>query len=247
MTHRKNALITGAAQGIGNTIATKLAEIGDTVLIADVNAEAAKAASQALVSRGLSAIPVALDVSNQQQVSQTLHHVSDEVGSIDILVNNAGIISNTHWSHTTPQEWERVLAVNLSGTMYVTQAVLPAMCEQRWGRIINIVSLAGRTGGVSVGPAYAASKAGIIGLTRHLAGKCAAYGVTVNAVAPGTTRTPMIDAFTDEQMEDIYRTIPVGRLGEAHEIAAAVAYLASNDAGFTTGVTLDVNGGMYFG
>ncbi|MDO4258208.1 MAG: 3-oxoacyl-ACP reductase FabG [Actinomycetaceae bacterium] len=243
----RNILITGAARGIGLDIAWRLAGPATRVIIADINGEAAKSAAMALQNERFSAAALEVNIADPDSIDAAKKWVIEEYGGIDVLVNNAGIVSNTHWSETSLEEWQRVLSINLTGTMLMSQAFLPGMCDAGYGRVINIVSLAGRNGGVSVGPAYAASKAGIIGLTRHLAGKVAGSGVTVNAVAPGTTRTEMAEQFTPEQMDVIHAAIPMGRLGEPSEIAAAVAYFASEESGFTTGVIMDVNGGMYFG
>lgn len=244
MSQGRIALVTGAGRGIGRTIADRLLADGMSVIIADLSADLARSTAAEL---GSAAHWAEVNIASRDSVEAAVKSVLDGHGRIDVLVNNAGIVSSTPWEETSMEEWNQVLSVNLTGTMLMTQTVLPGMIERTHGRIINIVSLAGRNGGVSVGPAYAASKAGIIGLTRHFAGKVARVGVTVNAVAPGTTRTPMVDAFSDEQMAAINAAIPVGRLGEPAEIAAAVSYFASTDAAFTTGAVLDVNGGMYFG
>lgn len=240
-------IVTGAGQGIGYAIARRLAEDGKELIIVDVSAERADTAAHELTTQGFTAHSAVMDVSDPYAVQSTITSITDTYGPIGALVNNAGIVSNTPWNEVSFDEWYRVIAINLSGSFLLSQAVLPSMIDAGYGRIVNIVSLAGRNGGVSVGPAYAASKAGVIGLTRHLAGKVAASGVTVNAVAPGTTRTPMAESFTPEQMEAINRSIPVGRLGETGEIAEAVAYFTGENSGFTTGAVLDVNGGMYFG
>lgn len=240
-------VITGSARGIGRRIAQRLAEQGKEIIVADIDGDAAAQTAADLVKDGYLAAGKTINVCDPESVAKAIAEIADAHGPISALVNNAGIVSNTPWDATSLEEWNRVLAINLTGTMLMSQGVLPGMIEQGHGRIVNIVSLAGRNGGVSVGPAYAASKAGIIGLTRHLAGKVAATGVTVNAVAPGTTRTPMVDDFTPEQMTAINRSIPVGRLGEVAEIAEAVAYFVGPHSGFTTGAILDVNGGMYFG
>ncbi|WP_022869001.1 SDR family NAD(P)-dependent oxidoreductase [Schaalia vaccimaxillae] len=241
------ALITGAARGIGRTIAERLATEGMRIVIADINGELAQTAAHELTVNGHQATAVGLDITDLDSVNNAMTTIAQQCGHVTVLVNNAGIVSNTPWEDTALDEWNRVITVNLTGTQLMTQAALPHMIQAGYGRVINIVSLAGRNGGVSVGPAYAASKAGVIGLTRHYAGKVAHAGVTVNAVAPGTTNTEMAAQFTDDQMSAIRSAIPVGRLGEVNEIAAAVAYFAGPHAGFTTGAVLDVNGGMHFG
>jgi 3-oxoacyl-[acyl-carrier protein] reductase len=162
-------------------------------------------------------------------------------------VNNAGILSNTPYDEISGDEWDRVLSINLKGAMFATREALRPMQAQGCGRVMFISSLAGRNGGVSVGPAYVASKAALVGLTRHLAKKVARYGITVNAVAPGTTETDIVKGFTEEQMKAINEAIPVGRLGKPEEIAALAAFLASDAAAFITGAVIDINGGMYMG
>lgn len=181
------------------------------------------------------------------QVVELSRQVAERFGRLDILVNNAGVLSNTPYDEITEVEWDRVLDINLKGVLFASSEALKPMRARGWGRIINISSLAGRNGGVSVGPAYVASKAALIGLTRHLAKKVARDGVTVNAVAPGTTETDIIKGFNAEQMAAINDAIPVGRLGQPDEIAQTVAFLASDSAAFITGAVIDVNGGMYMG
>ena len=168
-------------------------------------------------------------------------------GRLDVLVNNAGILSNTSYDEISEEEWDRVLSINLKGAMFATREALRPMQAQGWGRVMFISSLAGRSGGVSVGPAYVASKAALVGLTRHLAKKVARCGITVNAVAPGTTETDIVKGFTEEQMKAINEAIPLGRLGKPEEIAALAAFLASDAAAFITGAVIDINGGMYMG
>lgn len=241
------AMVTGAGKGIGKSIARKLAGQGMRVIIADISGDLAEDCCAGIRVDGHDAQPICIDVCDEDSVRTGMAEVFATHGQPEVLVNNAGILSNTPYDEIGLEEWNRVFAVNLTGAMLCSQAVLPGMQERGWGRIVNIASLAGRNGGVSVGPAYAASKAGLIGFSRHLAGKVARHGVTVNVVSPGTTATDIAAQFTAEQMDAINASIPVGRLGEADEIAAAVAYFASEESGFTTGSVLDVNGGMYFG
>ncbi|MDC4232482.1 3-oxoacyl-ACP reductase FabG [Actinomyces sp. B33] len=240
------AVVTGSGRGIGQAIAERLADDGMRLIIADIDDDTARQTAERMTASGRTAHGIGLDVASPESVARAVAETTDRFGPIRVLVNNAGIVSNTPWEDTGLDEWNTVLAINLTGTMLMTHAVLPVMRDAGCGRVINIVSLAGRNGGVSVGPAYAASKAGVIGLTRHYAGKVARDGITVNAVAPGTTATAMASRFTPEQMAAINDSIPVGRLGRVDEIAAAVSYFAGPHAGFTTGAVLDVNGGMHF-
>jgi len=246
MDYRRTALITGGARGIGRSVAIELARQGVTTVIADIDLAAAEAtAAEIAVIQPSYARKV--DLSSTASIAEAFAELDETVGEIDILVNNAGIISNTPYSEITPQEWDKVMAINLTGPMFASQAALRRMRPRGYGRVVNISSLAGRSGGVSVGPAYAASKSALIGLSRHLARQVAADGITVNVVAPGTTATDIIKAFTTEDLAAINAAIPVGRLGRPEEIGAAVAFLASESAGFITGAVLDVNGGMYMG
>lgn len=247
MEQSRLAVVTGAGRGIGRAIAERIGRGRVRVVVADISEELAIQSCAAMRGEGLEVMPVHVDVSDEASVRDAITAIRERWGSPDVLVNNAGILSNTPYDQISAAEWNRVMGANLLGAMLMSQALLPGMQENGWGRIVNVASLAGRNGGVSVGPAYAASKAGLIGYTRHLAGKVAGFGVTVNVVAPGTTATDITAQFTAEQMAAINAVIPVRRLGTAEEISAAVAYLAGEDAGFTTGAVLDVNGGMYFG
>lgn len=246
MPDRRTALVTGGARGIGRAIAFELARQGVATVIADIDLPAAEATAAEISSISPSSARL-IDISSPADIAAAFAALDDTVGAIDILVNNAGVISNAPYSQVTPQEWDRVMAINVTGPMFASQEALLRMRPRGYGRIVTISSLAGRSGGVSVGAAYAASKSALIGLSRHLARQVAGDGITVNVVAPGTTATDIISAFTPEEMTAINAAIPVGRLGRPEEIAAAVAFLASEAAGFITGAVLDVNGGMYMG
>ncbi len=246
MPDRRTALVTGGAKGIGRAIAFELARQGVATVIADIDLPAAEATAAEISSISPSSARL-IDISSPADIAAAFAALDDTVGAIDILVNNAGVISNAPYSQVTPQEWDRVMAINVTGPMFASQEALLRMRPRGYGRIVTISSLAGRSGGVSVGAAYAASKSALIGLSRHLARQVAGDGITVNVVAPGTTATDSISAFTPEEMTAINAAIPVGRLGRPEEIAAAVAFLASEAAGFITGAVLDVNGGMYMG
>lgn len=244
---RRVAIVTGGARGIGRAIVKAFAERGIVCVIADIDLVAAEQAVREVSDSGGAAIAIKADLSRVDQVVELSQQVAERFGRLDILVNNAGILSNTPYDEIGEAEWDRVLGINLKGVFFASSEALKPMRAHGWGRIINISSLAGRSGGVSVGPAYVASKAALIGLTRHLAKKVARDGVTVNAVAPGTTETDIIKGFNAEQMAAINDAIPVGRLGQPDEIAQTVAFLASDSAAFITGAVIDVNGGMYMG
>ena len=241
------AIVTGGAQGIGRAVVTAFAARGIVSVVADLDLEVAEKAAKEVRESGAEAVAIKVDVSRIEQIDQLVAETIARYGRLDILVNNAGILSNTPYDVITESEWDHVLDINLKGVIFASRAALKPMIEQGWGRIINISSLAGRNGGVSVGPAYAASKAAVIGLTRHLAKKVARNGITVNAVAPGTTETGIIKGFSENEMAAINNAIPLGRLGKPAEIAETVAFLASDSAAFITGAIIDINGGMYMG
>jgi NAD(P)-dependent dehydrogenase (short-subunit alcohol dehydrogenase family) len=248
MQHPKRiAIVTGGARGIGRAIGTAFAASGIVTVIADIDLDAAETTAGELRSRGAEAWAIGADVSQTADVVRLVGDCIDRFGRLDVLVNNAGILSSTTYDAVSEAEWDRVMAVNLKGVMFATREALRPMKAQGWGRVISISSLAGRSGGVRSGAAYVASKAALIGLTRHLARSVARDGITVNAVAPGTTDTDILKGFTDEQMAAINEAIPIGRLGRPEEIAATVAFLASDAAAFITGAIIDVNGGMYMG
>ncbi len=244
---RRIAIVTGGARGIGRAIATAFAAKGIVSVIADIDLEVAEKAAEEIRASGAEAIAIKVDLSRTDQIAQLVDETIMRYGRLDILVNNAGILSNTPYDQITETEWDRVLDINLKGVLFASREALKPMLAQGWGRIISISSLAGRNGGVSIGPAYAASKAAVIGLTRHLARKVARNGITVNAVAPGTTETDIIKGFSEDEMVAINNAIPVGRLGKPEEIAEMVAFLASDSAAFITGAVIDINGGMYMG
>lgn len=240
------ALVTGASQGIGRACALALAAEGATVALAARN-EAKLAEVQAeIVAAGGRAEAFALDVASEESIRSCAKAVQERLGTVAILVNNAGITRDGLVLRMKRADWDDVLATNLTGAFLLTQAVLSAMLKHRWGRIINITSVVGRTG--QAGQVnYAASKAGVIGMTRSLAREVASRGITVNAVAPGYIETPMTAVLNEAQRAGMMQSIPLGRPGTDAEIAHAVAYLASEGAGYVTGHVLDVNGGMYMG
>lgn len=242
----KVAIVTGAAQGIGNAVAEGLAREGAAVALVDLRAEAAEAAAAAIRQRGQRAIAVPADVSSREAVRVMVDRVTATFGVAEILVNNAGVLRSSPVLEMPEAEWDLVLAVCLKGAFLCAQAVLPGMQAKRAGRIVNISSLAGRSTSVFGSAAYTAAKAGLLGFTRHLAREVAPHGITVNALCPGATDTPMTraGAMTTAAFEAMAQGIPLGRWGLPEEQAAAVLFLVSDGAAFITGATLDVNGGL---
>ena len=238
------ALVTGAAQGIGAAIAATLFLGGAKVAVADVRVDAATATSAAIDSAGTRAVPVEVDVRSRESVARAFETAEASLGPIDILVNNAAITAQGSVWEIKPEDWDDVLAVNLRGTLLCSQIAGPAMERRGFGRIVNLASLAGQQGGTVAGAHYAASKAGILVLTKILAKELAGTGVTVNAVVPAAVRGPVMDTMPAERLAALESTIPVGRFGEPAEVAALVAFLCSADAGYITGAALDINGGL---
>ncbi len=237
----KTALVTGASGGIGNAIAKALHAQGASVAISGTRMEALTALQSELGSR---AFPVACDLSDMTQVDELPKNAEAALGApIDILVNNAGITKDNLFMRMKDEEWEKVLTVNLTSAFHLSRAVLRNMMKKRWGRIISITSVVGTTGNPGQGN-YAATKAGLVGMSKSLAAEVASRNITVNCVAPGFIATPMTDVLTEDQKSTIMGRIPAGRLGASGEIGSAVAYLASDEAAYVTGQTLHVNGGM---
>jgi 3-oxoacyl-[acyl-carrier protein] reductase len=245
----KIALVTGASQGIGRACALSLAAAGATVALAARNTEKLEAVAaeiNSLAAAGGIARAYALDVSSEDSIKSTAKQILADLGAIHILVNNAGITKDGLALRMKLADFEDVLRTNLTGAFLLTQSVISSMMKARWGRVINITSVVGETG--AAGQAnYAASKAGMIGLTKSFAREFASRNITVNAVAPGFIQTAMTDELSDAQKAAILTQIPLARYGADADIAAAVAFLASDAAGYITGHTLDVNGGMYMG
>lgn len=238
------ALVTGAAQGFGRAIAQRLAAEGATLALLDRQTERLQAVAQELAGSGGTSLTVPADIALAADVGHAVDVSVQRFGRIDILVNSAGILRLSDVLHCSEEEWDLVLDVNLKGTFLLCQAVLPRMVAQRYGRIVNISSSAGKQGGVLSGIAYNAAKGGVLSFTKSIARQFAPLGITANAVCPGTGDTPMGRQFTDEQLAELVGRIPAGRLATPADIAGAVAYLASDDAAFVTGEMLDVNGGM---
>ncbi len=236
----KNALITGASGGIGGEIAKALHAAGATVVLSGTREEPLQALAAELGER---AHVITCNLSDKDSVEALPKAAVEAMGSVDILVNNAGITRDNLFMRMSDDEWDSVLNVNLTSTMRLCKGVLRGMMKKRWGRIVNISSIVGATGNPGQGN-YAASKAGMVGMSKSLAYEVATRGITVNCVAPGFIATAMTDKLTDDQKDKINVQIPTGRMGTPEEIAAAVLYLASEEAGYTTGTTLHVNGGM---
>jgi 3-oxoacyl-[acyl-carrier protein] reductase len=242
----KIALVTGASQGIGRAVALELAAQGATVALAARNLDKLSAVAEEIAAAGGTARPYALDVSSEDAIKSTARQILADLGTVHILVNNAGITKDGLALRMKLADFDDVLRTNLTGAFLLTQAVISSMMKARWGRVLNITSVVGETG--AAGQAnYAASKAGMIGLTKSLAREFASRNITVNAIAPGFIQTAMTDELTDAQKTGILTQIPLARYGTDADIAAAVAFLASDAAGYITGHTLDVNGGMYMG
>ena len=240
----KVCIVTGAGRGIGRAIALELARAGaDTLIAYRSNAAAAEAVAAEIGALGRKSLAVQSDVARADEVERLVDAAQRGLGRVDILVNNAGVTRDGLIMRMSDVSWDEVIATNLRGAFLCTRAVLRPMLRARWGRIINVtsvVAVAGNPGQAN----YAAAKAGLIGMSKALAREVASRGVTVNCVAPGLVTSPMTDALSDKQRDSLLSVVPVGRLGTVEEIAAAVVYVASDEAGYVTGATLHVNGGM---
>ncbi|WP_299882140.1 3-oxoacyl-[acyl-carrier-protein] reductase [uncultured Sulfitobacter sp.] len=236
----KNALVTGASGGIGAEIARSLHAAGAAVGLSGTRIEPLEALAAELGDR---AHVLPCNLSDMDAVNALPGQAIEAMGSVDILVNNAGITRDNLFMRMSEEEWDSVLDVNLGATFRLCKGVMRGMMKARWGRIVNISSIVGATG--NPGQAnYAASKAGMVGMSKSLAYEVASRGITVNAIAPGFIATAMTDKLTDDQKSGIMKQIPAGRMGTPAEIAAATLYLASDEAAYLTGTTLHVNGGM---
>lgn len=248
---RRVALVTGAARGIGFGIAERLARDGAHVVISDVIPEV-EASAEALVASGYAATGASGDVTDEGWCREIVARIQRDHGSLDILVNNAGISPKKDGRKilirdTDLATWNAVMSVNLTGAFLLCREATPGMQERGWGRVVNISSQAARTRADIAGAAYAASKAGMVGFSRVLASEVGRSGVTVNCIAPGRIESPMQAVAGAEATRDYVSRIPVGRIGTAGDVAATVAFLASEEAGFVTGATIDVNGGFFMG
>lgn len=239
------AVVTGGAQGIGRAIAERLAREGAAVVIGDIKVDAGEATAADIRAAGGRASFVATDITQAEQATALAQHCLQHFGRIDVLVNNAGITRDGLFMMMPEADWDLVLLVNLKGAFLVTKAVVRAMMKQRYGRIVNISSVAGLAG--NAGQAnYAASKAGLVGFTKALAKELGPRGITVNAVAPGFVRTELTRDLPADLIAKATELTPLGRLGTVEDVAAAVSFLASDDAAFITGQVLRVDGGMLF-
>ncbi|MEI9886629.1 MAG: 3-oxoacyl-[acyl-carrier-protein] reductase [Rhizomicrobium sp.] len=237
----KVALVTGASGGIGGAIARALHAQGASVVLSGTRAEALEALKSELGAR---AFVATCNLGDKDSVEALPKAAEAAAGApIDILINNAGITRDNLFMRMKDAEWDEVIAVNLTAAFRLSRAVLRGMMKKRWGRIVSITSVVGETGNPGQGN-YAAAKAGLVGMSKSLAAEVASRNITVNAVAPGFIQTAMTDVLTDAQKETISQRIPAGRMGTPAEIAAAVVYLASDEAAYVTGATIQVNGGM---
>jgi 3-oxoacyl-[acyl-carrier protein] reductase len=236
----KNALVTGASGAIGGAIAKSLYDAGATVALSGTRVAPLEELAASLGDR---AHVLPCNLSDAEAVTALPKQAIEAMGSVDVLVNNAGITRDNLFMRMSDDEWSSVLEVNLTSTMRLCKGVMRGMMKARWGRIVNISSIVGATG--NPGQAnYAASKAGMVGMSKSIAYEVASRGITVNCVAPGFITTAMTEKLTDDQKSGILTQVPAGRMGEANEIAAAVLYLSSPEAAYITGTTLHVNGGM---
>src|SRR3981189_2927291 len=240
----KVAVVTGASQGIGRDTAHALAEAGAKVAVAARNEEKLAELVQEIIAKGGEAFAVKMDVADIDQIKSGFKSNLEKVGKVDILVNNAAITRDGLAMRMKPDDWDAVIRTNLTGAHICIQQALHTMIRARAGRIINIASIVAQMG--NAGQAnYVAAKAGLIGLTKAIAIEIASRNVTVNAVAPGFIETPMTDVLADKVKDELKTRIPLGRMGSARDVAAAIVFLASDEAGYITGHVLDVNGGMY--
>jgi 2-hydroxycyclohexanecarboxyl-CoA dehydrogenase len=241
------ALVTGGAGGMGRAICLDLAADDRTVAVADLRLDGAKETASAVADSGGRAVPVELDVTSSESVAAGVAAAADALGPIDIAVNNAGWDELRPFLETDEEFWDRVIEINYKGCLRVTSEVLPGMVERGLGRVVNIASDAGRVGS-SLESVYAGAKGGVIAFTKTIAREVARSGVTANTVCPGPTRTPMLEGMAEARGEKLFeslvRAVPMRRLGEPSDVSAAVAFLASERAGFITGQTLSVSGGL---
>jgi len=239
----KVSIISGAASGIGKEIALALAKEGSDIAICDVNGQALAQATSEIEALGRQCESAVVDVGNSQAVDDMVNKTLDKFGRIDILINNAGITRDSLLMRMKEEDWDAVLTVNLKGAFNFTKSACKVMIKQRSGRIVNIASIIGIMGNAGQGN-YAASKAGVIGLTKSAAKELASRGITVNAIAPGFIKTPMTEKLTDDQKEAMLKVIPLSRFGEPKDVADLALFLVSDDSSYITGEVIKVDGGM---
>jgi len=244
MLENKVVLVTGASRGIGRAIATALGEQGATVIGTATSDKGAEAISSYFADAGIKGQGMKLDVGDDESVAAVIDAITDTYGPVDVLVNNAGITRDNLLMRMKAEEWNSVINTNLTSLYRLSKSVVRGMMKARAGRIINIASVVGSSGNAGQ-TNYSAAKAGMLGFTKSLAAELGSRGITVNAVAPGFIDTDMTRELADEQRNALLKNIPLARLGQPQEIAAAVAFLASDAAGYITGETIHVNGGMY--
>jgi NAD(P)-dependent dehydrogenase (short-subunit alcohol dehydrogenase family) len=240
----KVAIVTGAGQGMGRAVAELLARDGVSVVINDINNNAIEKAAAELEDSGLKVKPIAGSVTSSEDVDLLVNETIAEFGTVNILINNAGVLRPTKVIDIEENEWDFVVGVNLKGTFLCSKAVLPYMQSQKWGRIVNFSSTAGKNVSTVGGAHYTSAKAGILGFTRHLAKESAGYGITVNSVCPGLIDTEMVNSTISEEKKQEYAdSFPIKRLGKVREVADLVGFLVSDKAAYITGASLDINGG----
>ena len=241
--HNQVAIVTGAAQGMGAVIASRLAAEGAKVLLTDINAEKVAPVAKSIDAAGERALAMRTDVTKEDEVAKMVEMAIEHYGTVSILVNNAGILYPTRIDNVTKAEWDEVLDVNLNGSFLCSKAVLPIMSANRFGRIVNMSSSAGRSVSTLGGVHYTAAKAGVLGLTRGMAKEVAPFGITVNAVCPGLIDTEMArENCSPEQLRAYEESFPIPRLGTPDEVAQLIIFLAT-DAAYITGAAIDINGG----
>ena len=244
----KNAVITGSAQGIGYDIAVIFAKQGANVTICDVNYDKAVASAKEISDLGFGkAIAVLCDVRNSDHIINVFEETKKAFGGVDILVNNAGVLHSTPVTEITEEEWQFQLDVNLNGTFLACQKAYDYLKDSKAGRIINIASVAGRMGSYASGMGYVASKGAVRSLSMGLARQYGSAGITVNCICPGVIATSMIEQWTEETIQAQIDRVYTGRLGTTRDVGALCVYLASDESGYITGSTLDINGGMFMG
>jgi NAD(P)-dependent dehydrogenase (short-subunit alcohol dehydrogenase family) len=237
--------VTGAGRGIGRAIAIKLARHGAHVAVNDISAESSQTVADEVKTLERQSLAICADVSHESDVQEMVRQTAERFGRIDILVNNAGVVTTGPMTEITTEIWDRTLAINLKGVFLCSKAVFPVMTAQRKGTIINIASVAGkRGGGLHGNSCYAAAKGGVIAFTKSIAREGGPNNIRVNAITPALIETEMINNMPQEQFESIRNTLPLRRAGKAEEVAAAVCFLASDEASFMTGEIMDVDGGM---